>query len=142
MSLPVRRPFGVSFLSILVMIGGVIDILASLFLLLDRNDDDLLDTLNVSQGNLTTYAFVSMGLGIIVVLVGYALRQAANWARLVVAIVAVARLITVLWVVVSLHTVQWYQAIWPTVIYLLVAGYLLFDDDARGYFSQTSSELT
>jgi hypothetical protein len=135
-SLPVRRPFGISFLSILVMIAGALDILASIVILLDRNDDELLDTLHVSQGNLTTYAFVSLGLGIIVVLVGYALRQAANWARLVIAIIAVARLITVLWVVISLHTVHWYQAIWPAVIYMLVAGYLLFDDDAKAYFSK------
>ena len=136
MSLPVRRPFGVGFLSILIMIAGVLDVLASLSLLLDRNDDELLEALDVSQGNLTTYAVVSLGIGIIVVLVGFALRTAANWARLVVAIVAVARLITLFWVVAGLHSVHWYHAIWPTVLYMLVAGYLLFDDDAKAYFSQ------
>ena len=136
MSLPVRRPFGVGFLSILIMIGGVLDVLASLSLLLDRNDDDLLEALDVSQGNLTTYAVVSLGIGIIVILVGYALRTAANWARLVIAIVAVARLITLFWVVAGLHSVHWYHAIWPTVLYMLVAGYLLFDDDAKAYFGQ------
>jgi len=135
-SLPVRRPFGVGFLSILIMIAGVLDVLASLSLLLDRNDDELLEALDVSQGNLTSYAVVSLGIGIIVVLVGFALRTAANWARLVVAIVAVARLITLFWVVAGLHSVHWYHAIWPTVLYLLVAGYLLFDDDARAYFGQ------
>ena len=56
MSLPVRRPFGVGFLSILLIIAGVLDVLASLILLLHRNDDDLLNTLDVSQGNLTAYA--------------------------------------------------------------------------------------
>ena len=118
------------------MIGGVLDVLASLSLLLDRNDDDLLEALDVSQGNLTTYAVVSLGIGIIVILVGYALRTAANWARLVIAIVAVAWLITLFWVVAGLHSVHWYHAIWPTVLYMLVAGYLLFDDDAKAYFGQ------
>ena len=136
MTLPVRRPFGVGFLSILVIIAGFVDVLSSLVILLDRNDEDLLNALDVSQGNLTTYAVVSMGIGIIVVLVGFALRTAANWARLAVAIVAVARLISLLWVVISLHSLHWYQAIWPTAIYLLVAGYLLFDDDAKAYFGQ------
>ena len=135
-TLPVRRPFGVSFLSILIIISGFIDVISSLVILLDRNDDDLLNALDVSQGNLTTYAIVSMGIGIIVVLVGFALRTAANWARLVVAIIAVARLISLLWVVISLHTVHWYHALWPTVIYVLVAGYLLFDEDAKAYFGQ------
>ena len=101
-----------------------------------ETSNDLLNALDVSQGNLTTYAIVAMGLGIIVVLVGFALRAAANWARLLVAIVAVARLISLLWVVISLHSVHWYYALWPTVIYLLVAGYLLFDEDAKAYFGQ------
>lgn len=136
MALPVRRPFGVSFLSVLVIIGGFIDILSSLVILLDRDDDDLLNALDVSQGNLTAYAIVGMGLGIVVVLVGFALRTAANWARLLVAIVAVARLISLFWVVISLHSVHWYHALWPTAIYLLVAGYLLFDEDAKAYFGQ------
>ena len=38
--------------------------------------------------------------------------------------------------VAGLHSVHWYHAIWPTVLYMLVAGYLLFDDDAKAYFGQ------
>jgi hypothetical protein len=38
--------------------------------------------------------------------------------------------------VISLHSVHWYHALWPTAIYLLVAGYLLFDEDAKAYFGQ------
>jgi hypothetical protein len=48
----------------------------------------------------------------------------------------VARLVSLLWVVLSLHSVHWYHALWPTLIYVLVAGYLLFDEDAKAYFGQ------
>jgi hypothetical protein len=138
MAVPVRRPFGIGLLSILIVIGGVLDIIASAFLLADRNDDDLLSELDITSDDLTTYAWITIGVAVIVVIVGYALRMGANWARLVVGLIAVFRLVSLIWVVASFHEVHWYHALWPAAIYLLVAAYLFFDEDARAYFRRSA----
>jgi hypothetical protein len=136
MALPIRRPFGVSLLSLLIVLGGILDIISSIFLLADSNDDDLLSELDVTSDDVTTYAWVTIIAAIIVIIVGYALRMGANWARLVIGIIALFRLASLIWVVASYHAVHWYHALWPTAIYLLVAGYLFFDKDAKAYYTQ------
>jgi hypothetical protein len=136
MAIPVQRPFGISLISILIIITGVVDIIASVILLIDRNDSDVLSALDVSSSDVTTYAWVSIAIGVIVILIGNALRTGANWARLLVAIIAVIRLITLIWVVAAYHQIHWYHALWPTVIYVFVAGYLFFDEDAKAYYRQ------
>ena len=136
MNATANRPFGVSFLSILLMIGGILDIVAGVFVLFQRGDDDLLAAIDVSDGDVTNYGIFAIAFGVIVVLVARALRSGANWARLLVAVIAAIRLASVIWLVAAYHNIHWYNAIWPTVLYSLVAIYLFFDDDAKAYFKR------
>jgi hypothetical protein len=131
-----RRPFGVSFLSILVIIGGILDIVAGIVLLTQRNDESLLESLGVKDSEVTTYAIVAIAFGVVAILVGGALRGGADWARLLIALIAVARLASFIWVAAAYHRVHWYDSLAPLVLYSVVAGYLFFDDDAKRYFSR------
>ncbi len=131
----VARPFGVGFLSILIMGVGVIEVVGGILLLAQRLDDDLLATVDVTAAQITTYGLFTAMFGVIVFLVGLALRNGAGWARYVVAVLAVVRLASMIWVVVAYHSIHWYTAIWALAIYALVAGYLLFDEDAKAYYS-------
>ena len=134
----VARPFGVGFLSILIMGVGVIEVVGGILLLAQRLDDDLLATVDVTAAQITTYGLFTAMFGVIVFLVGLALRNGAGWARYVVAVLAVVRLASMIWVVVAYHSIHWYTAIWALAIYALVAGYLLFDEDAKAYYSTTA----
>src|SRR5262245_14388924 len=132
---PVHRPFGVGLLSILLIIGGILDIVGGIVLIVDQNHSALRHAPHVSSGSLTTYGVVSIIIGAITLLVGFALRGGASWARYLVAVIAVVRLVTLIWAVLGYHELNWYQVIWPTAFYLFVAGYLFFDKDAKGYFA-------
>ena len=136
------RPFGVSFLSVLIMAVGVIEIVGGMLLLVQRLNDELLATVDVTAAQITTYALFTAMFGVIVFLVGLALRNGAGWARYVVAVLAVVRLASLIWVVVAYHSIHWYTAIWALAIYALVAGYLLFDEDAKAYYAGAASPKT
>jgi len=132
----VRRPFGVSFMSLLIMALGVLEVVGGVLLLFQRGNDELLVVVDVTSSQLTTYAVFSLMFGVIVVLIGLALRTGQSWSRYVVGVVAAVRLASLIWVVVSYHSIHWYTAIWPMVVYALVAGYLFFDDDAKSYLTR------
>ncbi len=136
MQAEVRRPFGVSFMSLLIMALGVLEVVGGVLLLFQRGNDELLVVVDVTSSQLTTYAVFSLMFGVIVVLIGLALRTGQSWSRYVVGVVAAVRLASLIWVVVSYHSIHWYTAIWPMVVYALVAGYLFFDDDAKSYLTR------
>jgi phosphatidylglycerophosphate synthase len=129
------RPFGVGFLSVLVLAAGILEIISGVFLLTQRANESILSATDVTPSQITTYAVFTTMLGVIVFLVGLALRNRANWARYAVAGLAVVRLVSLVWVVVSYHSIHWYSAVWSLVIYAIIAGYLLFDEDARRYYA-------
>ena len=129
-----RRPFGVSFLSLLVAVMGAIQIGAGIVILVQRNDDDMLSTLELTSGEATTAGVIAIIWGVLAILVAGALRRGANWARLLIGLLAVANVAVLVWAALSFHEVHWYNVMWPAVIYSLVAGYLFLDDDAQAYF--------
>jgi len=132
----VRRPFGISFMSLMIMALGLLEVVGGVLLLFQRGNEELLAAVDVTSSQLTTYAVFSLMLGVIVVLGGLALRAGQSWSRYVVGVVAAVRLASLIWVVVSYHSIHWYSAIWPMVIYALAAGYLFFDDDAKAYLTR------
>lgn len=133
-----RAPFGVRFLSILLYIGAILDIIGGIVLITQRNDNDLLDAIDATSSDVTTYGVVAIVMGVIVFLIAAALRSGANWARLLVGLIAVVRVVGLVWVTVGYHRVHWYDSLAPTVIYVLVAGYLFFDDDAKNFYRRSS----
>ena len=132
-----RRPFGVGFLSILLIISGIFDVVAGIVLIAVNVDDTLRQELReVTEGSVTTYAIVTIAFGVIAILTGVGLRNGANWARGLVAGVAVGRLVVLVWAVIAYHGLHWYQAILPTALYVMIAAYLLGDEDTKRYFSR------
>jgi hypothetical protein len=135
---PIRAPFGVRFLSILLYVGAILDIIAGIVLITQRNDTELLDTIDATSSDVTTYGVLAIVMGVIVLLIASALRRGSNWARLLVGVIAVVRVVGLIWVTIGYHRVHWYDSLAPTVIYVLVAGYLFFDDDARSFYRRAS----
>jgi hypothetical protein len=129
-----QRPSGVNFISILLFVAGGIDVLGGIVLLVNRNDEELLDAIGSSESDLMSFGIVTIAIGVIILFTAVALRRAANWARALVVIVSIVRLATLVWALATYHSVHWTNTFLPTLLYCLVAGYLLFDEDARRYF--------
>lgn len=131
-----HRPFGVSLLSVLLYIGGVLNILAGVFSLFARGNNELLREMKATPNEITAYGIVAIVFGVLVMFIAHLLRRQSNFARLFVAVIAAIQLGLTIWAIVSYHAVHWYNAIAPLVIYALVAGYLFFDRDAKEYFGR------
>ena len=132
-----RRPFGVSLLSILVIIAGALDVLAGILSVSVRGDNSLLIELKGSQGEITAFGTGLIILGVIAIIVGFMLWGGSDFARILIGIIAVVRLIGTIWAFASFDRAHWYEGIGSVVIYALVAGYLLFGTTAREYTSST-----
>ena len=128
-----RRPFGVSLLSILVIIAGALDVIAGILSVSIRGDGDLLVELKGSQGEITAFGTGLIILGVIAILVGVMLWRGSEFARILIGIIALVRLIGTVWAFASFDREHWYEGIGSVVIYALVAGYLLFGTTARDY---------
>lgn len=131
-----RRPFGVSFLSLALVALGTLEVVAGAITFFQRGDAALLEAIDVTASQIATYAVFSIMFGAIVVLVGLALRTGQSWSRYVVGGLAAVRLASLIWVVLAYHSIHWYTALWPMLVYALVAGYLFADDDAKAFLSR------
>jgi hypothetical protein len=134
---PVHRPFGVNFLAFVLMVGGALDIIGGLLLLLEREDDAVLDRMGGSADEIAAYAIVTMLVGVVVIAIAAALRSGSNFARYFLAFLAIIRIVGLLYVVATFAKGDWYDALVPAVIYTLIAGYLLFDKDAQAFFDRS-----
>lgn len=135
MSSTARRPLGVSLVSLVMIVFAVLQIGAGIVMLVQRNDDDLLEAVEASSNDVTTMGVVGIIAGAIALIVGLALRNGARWARNLVGLIAIANVAILVWAAIAYHHVHWYNVLWPTVIYALLAGYLFSDEDAKSYFA-------
>ena len=132
-----RRPFGVSLLSILIMLGGAFDVIGGVLLLFERRDREVLADLDLTTNQITGYAIGAIVLGIIAILIGLMLRNGSEFARYLVAIIAAVRLASLVFTIIRFDSIHWYHAFVPTVVYAVVAGYLFFDKDAQAFFDRS-----
>jgi hypothetical protein len=128
-----RRPFGVSLLSILVIIAGALDVVAGILSVSVRSNGDLLVELKGSRGEITAFGTGLIILGVIAIVVGFMLWRGSDFARILIGIIALVRVIGTIWAFASFDREHWYEGIGSVVIYALVAGYLLFGTTARDY---------
>lgn len=130
-----HRPKIVGFMSLLMIVVGVMQIAAGVVVMLGRNNADMQKALDATSSETSQIGMALIIAGAIGFLVGSALRSGRNWARLLVGFVAVANLVALVWAAFAYHRLHWYNVAWPTLIYSLIAGYLFLDDDAKEYFS-------
>jgi hypothetical protein len=83
-----RRPAGVTLIAVLTWVGGVLDIVGGIVVLLNRADVALRGELG-GESAVTTSAIVSILLGVVVVLVASGLLRGSSGARVLVTVVQV-----------------------------------------------------
>lgn len=138
----VHRPVGVSILSVVLMIGGVLDIIAGGLLFLERNDEKLLFRNDATPEELAAFALMTIIVGIIVIGLAAALRNGSNFARYVIAFVALVRIFALLFTVASWAKGDWFDPLVSAVVYTAVAAYLLIDKNAQDFFTRAGGATT
>lgn len=134
-----NRPFGVSLISLLLILNGLVSVVVGIMLLFHKGENLILDSLNVAEGNITALAISGIAIGAITLMIAFALRSGSNFARFFLVFIFLGQIGLLIWSMVQLHALHWSNALWPAVITGLAALYLLFDKDSRQFFSHAQS---
>lgn len=128
-------PLGVKLLSIVVIVGAILDLSLATLMVLNRNTANMQLETGMSAGGLLAYGIAIGVMGIVAFMIGIGLRAGSPWARILTIVVALVRLVGLGFAMIAFDSQQWYTAIVPALIYAVVAYYLLYDEEAKAYFS-------
>lgn len=134
-----HRPLGIRLIAFILGVNGFLSIVAGVLLLFHIGEETAIEALGVSEGNLTAVAVSAIVIGAITMIIASALRSGSNFARLLLVVLWIGQAGFLVYAIVSLHSVHWTSAMWPTVITGLAGAYLLLDKDARDFFSSVKS---
>jgi hypothetical protein len=132
-----NRPFGITLLMALGVIGGFFSAVTGIFMILDRNDNDL-----QQQGFHTANQLVALGgfmilIGLVQLMLALALGGGSNGVRILFAIIAVLNLAGGVWALVALHSEQ-RAAGAGAAAYAVIVLYLLFNHRAEEFFESAN----
>ena len=129
----VHRPIGVSVVAIIAIIQGVIAVFAGIGFIVERNSSTLLDYIDRSSGTLATYGVSALIWGGLALLVGFALWNGANWARIAVAILEIIHFAGGVYLLFAWGGYYLWQGIWQMLVSVIVL-WLLFNPSADQFF--------
>lgn len=128
-----ERPFGITLLMIYGLLVGLANVATGIFVILDRNDPDLLNESFHTSSQLVAGGITSIVLGAVMILIATALGNANRFVRVIYAVVASLNLVGGLWAALALHGEQRVAGIFSALFAILVL-YLLFNREAEEYF--------
>jgi hypothetical protein len=128
-----RRTVGVTVVAVIAFIQGIIGILMGIGLIVERNNDSLIEHIGQSSGQIQTYGWIAVIWGVLAVFVGWGLWNAANWARILVAILEVLQIAGGVYLLFTWNGAYLWQGVWQIVVALVVL-WLLFNPRADAFF--------
>lgn len=132
-----KRPLGVGLISLLLILNGIMQIVVGILLITHTGEEEIIDAMGIAEGSVTTFAVIMFITGGLTLLVAFALRGGANWARLTLVVLFLLQVAGLIWSAIELHGLHWSNGLWPVVIAGLAAGYLLFDEDSKRFFGSS-----
>jgi hypothetical protein len=129
----VGRPFGIALLSVLIIIGGALDIIAGIVTISLRSDGVLLVALEGTEDEVTALGIGFIVVGVLAIVVGTVLWNGSPFARTLVGTVVLARLIATIRSFAALDREHRYEGIGSLVLYAVVGWYVLFDRNAKQF---------
>jgi hypothetical protein len=127
------RPGGVTLLMILGVANGLIAIAAGIFLILDRDETELLELTNMSENQHVTVGVGAIVFGVIAILLALALGGGSNVVRWLYAIVAMVSAGFGVWGLFALHGEQQLSAAFQLVFAVAVL-WILFGNPRSDQF--------
>jgi hypothetical protein len=131
---PVRRPFLLSLVTILMVIGGALQIVAGVVLVIFSGTDDLQRDSGESTGTLITLGLISLIFGLVHIWFAVLLRRGSRFARAVVLVFEVLQIIGGIWTLIALHSQYRINAIVTIAISVFVIWYLYGNQRSRAFF--------
>ncbi len=131
---PVRRPFLLSIVTILMIISGVLQIVAGVVLIFWNGDSDLQIDSGESSGTLVTLGLVALLFGLIQIWFALLLRRGSRFARAVVLVFEVVQVVAAVWTLIALHSQYRVNAIITIAVSLFVIWYLYGNQRSREFF--------
>jgi hypothetical protein len=131
---PVRRPFLLSLVTILMIIGGALQIIAGVVLIIFNGNDDLQADSGESGGTLVTLGLIALVFGVIHIWFAGLLRRGSRFARAVVLVFEVLQIIGAVWALIALHSQYRVNAIITIAIAVFVIWYLYGNQRSRAFF--------
>lgn len=132
-SVSVRRPFGITLLMVIGVIQGVLNILAGLFVILDRDDAELQRVARMSEDQLLWFGIGAVAFGALIVLLAQGLGAGSEGVRILFAVIATFNLAVGVWALFALHGEQQASGA-GSAIFGGLALYLLFNHRAEEFF--------
>jgi hypothetical protein len=131
---PVRRPFLLSLVTILMIIGGVLQIVAGVVLIVLNGNEDLQRDSGESSGTLVTLGVIALVFGVLHIWFAGLLRRGSRFARAVVLVFEVLQVVGGVWTLIALHSQYRVNAIITIAIALFVIWYLYGNRRSREFF--------
>lgn len=129
----VKRPGGVTLLVVLGLIQGIASIAGGIFLVVDKNDAELLDKAAMSENQLLGSGIGLIIGGTVMVLLSLALRNGSNFVRWLFGIFVMANVAYGIWGIFALHGEQQMSAAFSTVFGLIIL-WILFGNERTDTF--------
>ena len=117
------RPFGVSLITVIIVISGILGVLTGVLALLNFKDN-----VGLISG------LVILAVGLIYVLVARGLWNGSGGARLIVAIVTVISLINGIWMLITVDGQQRWSGLGSAIVALIVLV-ILYSKRASAFFN-------
>jgi hypothetical protein len=136
----VKRPGGVTLLIVLGLIQGIAAIAGGIFLVIDRDNADLIEGSAMSEYQLFASGIGLIAVGTIMVLLASALGGGSNSVRWMFAISAMLNFAHGIWGAFALHSEQQMSAAFATVLGLVIL-WILFGNERTDTFFLTSGDL-
>lgn len=128
-----RRTVGVTVVAVIAFIQGIIGVIAGIGLIVERNNDSLIEHIGQSSGQIQTYGWIAVIWGVLALLVGLGLWNAANWARLVMGVLETLHIAGGVYLLFAWDGAYLWQGVWQILVGLFVL-WLLFNPRADAFF--------
>jgi hypothetical protein len=129
----VKRPGGVTLLVVLGLIQGIASIAGGIFLVIDKDNAELLDKSAMSENQLLGSGIGLIIVGTIMVLLSLALRNGSNFVRWLFGIFVMFNVAYGIWGIFALHGEQQMSAAFGTVFGLIIL-WILFGNERTDTF--------
>lgn len=135
MSVESRRPVGVTVLVILVVIQGIVAVITGFSILSARNDSSYLAVHSLTRSQVTISAWLTIGIGVITILVGLGLGTGSRVARFLVGVFTILVLAGDVYVITKYSGGQQAGAIVSAVVAVVVLYLLYVNKRDREFFA-------
>lgn len=145
LSAPPKRPTFVTFLMAILVIQGVAGILLGVFLVVDRNDENLLRQINenellenhqLTSDHLLTIGIIGMVLGVVLVILALMLANGSNFVRWLLVLGSLGNAAYGLHSLVALHGEQQMSGSLTVVFSAMAIWLLVANDESEEFFGR------